>query len=76
MITDKAEEAGRCVIAVDPHNTSRTCAHCGHVAAGNRHDTEFRCQVCGHEAHADTKAAINILRAGRAQQLTAAKGQN
>ncbi len=72
MITYKAEEAGRCVIAVEPHNTSRTCAHCGHVAAGNRHDTEFRCQACAHEAHADTNAAINILRAGRAQQPTAA----
>ena len=76
MITYKAEEAGRCVIAVDPRNTSRTCSHCGHVAAENRHDTEFRCQGCGHEAHADTNAAINILRAGRAQQHTAAKSQN
>jgi putative transposase len=75
MITYKAEEAGRCVIAVEPHNTSRTCAHCGHTAAGNRHNTEFRCQACGHEAHADTNAAINILRAGRAQQPRAAKGQ-
>jgi len=68
MITYKAEEAGRCVIAVEPHNTSRACAHCGHITAGNRHDTEFRCQACDHEAHADTNAAINILRAGRAQQ--------
>jgi putative transposase len=72
MITYKAEEAGRCVIAVEPRNTSRTCAQCGHIAAGNRHETEFRCQACGHEAHADTNAAINILRAGRAQQPTAA----
>jgi putative transposase len=29
-------------------------------------------QACGHAAHADTKVAINILRAGRAQQQNAA----
>jgi putative transposase len=76
MITSKAESAGRTVIAVDPRNTSRTCAHCGHVSAGNRRGAVFRCQACGHEAHADTNAAINILRAGRAQQLSAAQGRN
>jgi putative transposase len=76
MITYKAESAGRSVIAVDPRNTSRTCAHCGHRSAGNRHGAVFRCQACGHEAHADTNAAINILRAGRAQQQNAAQGRN
>jgi len=68
MIAYKAESAGRTVIAVDPRNTSRTCAHCGHVSAGNRRGAVFKCQVCGHQAHADTNAAINVLRAGRAQQ--------
>jgi putative transposase len=72
MIAYKAESAGRTVIAVDPRNTSRTCAHCAHVSAGNRRGAVFRCQACGHEAHADTNAAINILRAGRAQQHNAA----
>jgi putative transposase len=72
MIAYKAESAGRTVIAVDPRNTSRTCAHCAHVSAGNRRGAVFRCQACGHEAHADTNAAINILRAGRAQQHIAA----
>ena len=72
MITYKAESAGRTVIAVDPRNTSRTCAHCGHISAGNRRGAVFKCQACGHQAHADTNAAINILRAGRAQQPKAA----
>ncbi|HEV3452667.1 MAG TPA: transposase [Acidimicrobiia bacterium] len=76
MITYKAESAGRTVIAVDPHNTSRTCAYCGHVSAGNRRGAVFECQACGHHAHADTNAARNILRAGRAQQLSAAQGRN
>ncbi|HEV2993090.1 MAG TPA: transposase [Acidimicrobiia bacterium] len=76
MIAYKAESAGRTVIAVDPRNTSRTCAHCGHVSAGNRRGAVFECQACGHLAHADTNAAVNILRAGRAQRHTAAQGRN
>jgi putative transposase len=72
MTIYKAESAGREVIAVDPRNTSRTCSGCGHVSAENRHGAVFRCQSCGHEAHADVNAAENILRAGRARQLTAA----
>jgi putative transposase len=72
MISYKAESAGRTVIAVNPRNTSRTCAHCGHVSVGNRRGAVFECQACGHQAHADTNAAINILRAGRAQQPRAA----
>jgi len=76
MISYKAESAGRVVIAVDPRNTSRTCADCGHVSAGNRRGAVFKCQGCGHEAHADTNAAHNILRAGRAQQHHAAQSRN
>jgi putative transposase len=76
MITYKAESAGRTVIVVAAHNTSRTCACCGHIAAGNRHGAVFCCRACGHQVHADTNAAINILRAGRAQQLRAAQGRN
>jgi putative transposase len=72
MTTYKAESAGRAVVTVDPRNTSRRCASCGHVSAGNRCGAVFRCQACGHEAHADINAAVNILRAGRAQQLLAA----
>ncbi|MET8138494.1 transposase [Streptomyces sp. NPDC005251] len=61
----KAESAGREVIAVDPHNTSRTCTHCGHTAKENRPTQEkFHCLACGHTAHADTVAATNVLRAG------------
>ena len=72
----KAESAGRAVIAVDPRNTSRTCADCDHVSAGNRRRAVFECQACGHQAHADTNAAINVLRAGRALQHIAASGRH
>jgi hypothetical protein len=50
------------VIRVDPKNTSRTCAACGHCAPGNRESQAvFECEACGHHAHADTNAAVVIL---------------
>lgn len=50
------------VVRVDPKNTSRTCAVCGHCAPGNRESQAvFECEACGHAAHADTNAAVNIL---------------
>ncbi|MFI6736370.1 RNA-guided endonuclease InsQ/TnpB family protein [Nonomuraea sp. NPDC050451] len=67
ILAYKAESAGRELVAVNPAETSRTCARCGHCAKENRiAQAEFRCQRCGHEAHADVNAAINILRAGLA----------
>ncbi|MEV5409164.1 transposase [Thermopolyspora sp. NPDC052614] len=67
ILSHKAESAGRELIAVNPANTSRTCARCGHCTAENRvTQAEFRCTACGHAAHADVNAAKNILRAGLA----------
>jgi len=67
ILAHKAESAGRELIAVNPANTSRTCARCGHCAAENRvTQAEFACTACGHTAHADVNAAENILRAGLA----------
>jgi len=58
---------------VDPRNTSRTCAACGHCAPGNRESQAvFECEACGHQAHADTNAAVNIL--DRALNSTMAAG--
>ncbi|GLY79449.1 transposase [Actinoallomurus iriomotensis] len=67
ILSHKAESAGRQLIAVNPTNTSRTCAECEHCAKDNRvTQAVFRCTACGHTAHADINAAINILRAGLA----------
>ncbi|MFD0855483.1 zinc ribbon domain-containing protein [Actinomadura adrarensis] len=67
ILTHKAESAGRELIAVNPANTSRTCARCGHIAKENRlTQAVFRCTACGHTAHADVNAVTNILRAGLA----------
>lgn len=59
------EQGGR-LIEVPPHNTSRTCGECGVVASDSRSGQSFRCVACGHQAHADTSAAIEILRRGTA----------
>jgi putative transposase len=75
LIAYKAEGAGREVISVDARHTSQTCSSCGHVSAGNRlSQAVFCCQACGHAADADVNAAVNILRAGRARQLSAVQG--
>ncbi|MFG3438205.1 zinc ribbon domain-containing protein [Nonomuraea sp. NPDC047897] len=72
ILAHKAESAGRELIAVDPRNTSRTCARCGHVAKDNRlTQAAFACTACGHTAHADVNAATNILRAGLALRQAA-----
>jgi putative transposase len=65
MLTDRAAEAGRTIIAVNPRHTSQTCSQCGHVDPGNRNGVAFRCTACSHEAHADLNAAhILLQRAG------------
>jgi putative transposase len=70
FLTYKAQQAGVLVVAVDPRNTSRTCAVCGHCEKGNRPDqAHFCCLSCGHTAAADTNAARNI--ASRAARQTA-----
>ena len=64
-VADKANASGVAVVFVDPHNTSRQCAGCGHVAAENRESQAvFCCRACGHQAHSDHNAAINILARG------------
>ncbi len=52
ILQTKAESAGRVVVEVNPANTSRTCAVCGHCHADNRRtQAEFGCVACGHTAH-------------------------
>ena len=67
FVTYKAILAGVPVALVDPRNTSRTCASCGHCEKANRKSqSEFLCRACGLTAHADTNAALNIARRGAA----------
>ena len=56
---------GGILLAVPPHNTSRTCPCCGHVSKANRPtQATFLCVDCGYENHADVVGAINVLARG------------
>lgn len=61
----KSRRYGSEVIAVPAHNTSRTCAVCGHISKLNRQTQAlFACVSCGHSDNADFNAAKNILARG------------
>ena len=65
LLAYKLEAAGGQLIKVDPAYTSQTCSVCGSVSKTHRKSQAvFECSDCGHAAHADTNAALNILRAG------------
>ena len=56
---------GGMLLAVPPHNTSRTCPCCGHVSKDNRQtQATFLCVDCGYKNHADVVGAINVLERG------------
>jgi transposase len=53
------------LVFLDPRNTSRTCAECGHCEKANRKSqAEFECCHCGHSANADCNAARKIRARG------------
>lgn len=66
ILANKAEEAGRRVITVNPRHTSQMHYLCGR--RGDRDGLRFWCPHCGIAEHADINAARNILRAGLALQ--------
>lgn len=59
----KLEERGGTLVKVNPAHTSQTCSDCGAIDKASRESqSSFACRHCGFAAHADTNAAINILR--------------
>lgn len=65
--TYKAHLAGIPMMAINPHNTSRTCPECGVIDKANRKSqANFSCVHCGYTAAADYVAARNIRTAGAA----------
>ncbi|MDR5727426.1 MAG: transposase, partial [Terriglobia bacterium] len=49
---------GGLFLAVPPHNTSRTCPHCGHISGDNRKSqADFACVACGFHENADRVGA-------------------
>ena len=63
QLTYKAAWAGREVVEVAPHNTSRRCSACGVVDGSQRKGELYACRKCGLRIDADVNAAVNILRA-------------
>ena len=66
FVMNKALEAGKMVLFVNPKYTSQRCSRCGHVAKQNRNGSEFTCKQCGFSIHADLNAARNISERGSA----------
>ncbi|MEU9344873.1 transposase [Streptomyces sp. NPDC048278] len=61
FIVYKARRSGVPVVYVDPANTSRMCAECGHLDKANRvSQAWFACRSCGFVDHADRNSSRNI----------------
>ncbi len=68
-LLDKAAEAGREVVLVDPANTSKTCSNCGALFEGLTLAHRWVDCECGLSLDQDHNAAINVLlRAGRVRE--------
>lgn len=61
--TYKAENAGKEVKLVNPHNTTQVCSSCGAKVKKTLAEREHRCN-CGCVLHRDVNSAINILKRG------------
>ncbi|PLR77539.1 transposase [Bacillus sp. V3-13] len=59
--TYKAESAGKCVVLVDPRNTSQQCSNCNEMVKKTLADRVHHCPSCGLECDRDVNASINIL---------------
>jgi len=64
--SNKAEEAGRTVVLVNPTNTSKMCSNpdCGKLVEKDLSVRVHDCPDCGLVLDRDQNAAINILRLG------------
>jgi putative transposase len=62
--SNKAAEAGRTVVLVNPRNTSKMCSRCGNLVEKGLSVRVHECPHCGLVLNRDQNAAINILRLG------------
>ncbi len=65
ILTNKAESAGREIVAVRPAYTSQRCSGCGYMAPKTLKERWHLCPMCGRSLDRDTNAAVNILAAAR-----------
>lgn len=65
FLTYKAEDAGKILVKVDPHNTTKECYECGKLIDKTLKERVHKCS-CGNIEDRDVNAAKNILRRGLA----------
>ena len=65
VLTSKAENAGRQVIAISPAYTSQMCSGCGNIQKKTLAVRVHKCLDCGLVLDRDTNAAINIKAVGQ-----------
>ena len=63
-ISDKAMEAGRELILINPKNTTQMCSKCGNMVHKELSDRVHVCPICGLTMDRDLNASVNILRLG------------
>jgi len=63
-LSNKAEEAGKTVVAVNPYNTSQKCSQCGRIVRKDISVRVHHCPFCGLKIDRDLNASLNILRLG------------
>lgn len=64
ILSNKAENAGLKVIAVNPNGTSQECSICGHKVKKPLSQRMHNCLVCHTSLYRDLNAAINIKARG------------
>lgn len=67
LLSEKAANAARVVVAVDPAGTSQHCSNCGDHVPKTLGVRWHSCPRCGLFLGRDHNAALNILRAGMAR---------
>ena len=64
LLSYKAENAGRTLIAVNPKNTTQACSGCGKIVPKDLSVRIHNCPYCGLVLDRDLNAAKNIYRLG------------
>lgn len=64
VLSQKAEDAARQFIAVEPRGTSQKCSQCGTVVKKDLSVRWHDCPICGCRLHRDFNASLNILSLG------------
>jgi len=64
VLSQKAEDAARQFVAIDPRGTSQKCSQCGTVVKKKLSTRWHNCPICGVRLHRDYNASLNILALG------------